>query len=347
MPSRRLTRTIALALAAACLLPAGAQAQAKRTLAISIWGFNGDIMERELFKPFKEKHNVEIVLETGNNADRLNKVRIRKGQGVDLIYLADSFAQTGIDEGLFAKIDRSKIPHAGELYPIASGIHGDFGPAYTVGRYGIIYDSAAVKAPVTSWTDLWREEFKNRASVPGIATTAGPLIVIAAAERQGKDPFKDPDAAFKSLGELKPNVVKVYNTGSELVNLFAQKEIVVAAAQDFVFANIKAAIPTAQWAELKEGPFANMNTINVVAASPNKDLAEAFIDWHLDPNVQKTMAALKVDAPVNRKVELSPTEAAQWTYGTAMIDKLRKPDYAKLNEVKSDWIDRWNELFGR
>jgi putative spermidine/putrescine transport system substrate-binding protein len=342
------TRAAALALVAALSLPQAAEAQAKRTLAISIWGFNGDILERELFKPFKEKHNVDIVLETGNNADRLNKVRIRRGQGVDLIYLADSFAQTGIDEGLFAKVDRTKIPNAADLHPIASTIHTEaFGPAYTVGRYGIIYDSAVVKTPVTSWADLWREEFKGRASIPGITTTAGPLILIAAGERKGIDAFKDPAGAFKSLGEIKPNIVKVYNTGSELVNLFAQKEIVIAAAQDFVFANIKAAIPTAQWAELKEGPFANMNTINVVAASPNKDLAQEFINFHLSPEVQKTMAVLKVDAPVNRKVELTPEQAAIWTYGEATIQKLRKPDYAKLNEVKTDWTDRWNELFAR
>jgi putative spermidine/putrescine transport system substrate-binding protein len=347
MLSRKLACAVFATLAAVWITLGNAGAQAKRTLSISIWGFNGDILERELFKPFKEKYNVDIVLETGNNADRLNKIRIRRGQGVDIVYLADSFAQTGIDEGLFAKIDRARIPNAADLYPIAARIHGDYGPAYTVGRYGIIYDAAAVKAPVASWNDLWRDEFKNRASIPGIATTAGPLIVIAAAERKAKDPFKDPDAAFSSLSELKPNVVKVYNTGSELVNLFAQKEIVIAAAQDFVFANIKAAVPTAQWAELKEGPFANMNTINVVAASPNKDLAEAFINWHLDPGVQKTMAVLKVDAPVNRKVELTPQEAAIWTYGEAMIGKLRTPDYAKLNQVKSDWIDRWNERFGR
>jgi putative spermidine/putrescine transport system substrate-binding protein len=343
---RTLARAALVGLAALLALPAAAQE--KRTLSISIWGFNGDILERELFKPFKDKHNVDIVLETGNNADRLNKVRIRRGQGVDVIYLADSFAQTGIDENLFAKVDRSKVPNAKDLHPIASTIHGEaYGPAYTVGRYGIIYDSAAVKAPVTSWADLWREEFKGRASIPGISTTAGPLILLAAAERKGIDAFKDSAGAFKSLGELKPNIVKVYNTGSELVNLFAQKEIVVAAAQDFVFANIKAAIPTAQWAELKEGPFANMNTINIVSGSKNVDLAHEFINFHLSPEVQKTMAVLKVDAPVNKKVELTPEQAAIWTYGEATIQKLRKPDYAKLNEVKQDWTDRWNELFAR
>lgn len=341
-----------IARAAAVVLAIGfagtAEAQQKRTLNISIWGFNGDILEAELFKPFKDKHNVDIVLETGNNADRLNKLKIRRGKGVDLIYLAEGFAQIGVEDGLFAKIDRAKIPNIANLYPLAQGPQGkEYGPAYTVGRYGIIYDSAAVKAPVTSWADLWRAEFKGRASIPGISTTAGPFTVVAAGERKGISAYDNPKGAFESLAELKPNIVTVYNTGSQLVNLFSQKEVVIAAAQDFVLANIKAAVPTAAWAELKEGDFANLNTINIVAGTPNMDLAEAFIDFHLSEGVQKVMAVKKVDAPMNAKVVLTPEEAAIWAYGEKTIASLKKTDSAKLNAAKNDWSDRWNDAFAK
>ena len=190
-------------------------------------------------------------------------------------------------------------------------------------------------------------EFKRRITVPGFATTAGPLNVLVAANRKGVDPFADPDAAFASLSELKPNLVKTYNTGSELVNLFSTGEVVVAAAQDFAFPAIKAAVPSARWAELAEGEFVTFNTVNIVKGTKQKELALSFIDWHLSLDVQKALAVAGTDAPANAEVELSPEQAAPWTYGEAVIMTLHKPDYAKLNGAKPDWGDRWNEIFGQ
>ena len=239
-----LARAAAAALLGAVLVAGPAGAQEKKTLTISMWGFNGDKLEAFLFKPFKEKHNVDIVLETGNAGDRLNKVKIRGG-GVDLIYLSDVFAQVGLEDKLFEKIDTSRVPNVKDLYPAAQAPLGEGqGIAYTLGRYGVIYDSAKVN--ITSWADLWKPELKKRVTIPGFNTTAGPVTVLVAAQRKGIDAYANPDAAFASMTELKPNIVKSYNTGSEMVNLFSTGEIVAAAAQDFTFPQVKAAIPTAQ-----------------------------------------------------------------------------------------------------
>jgi putative spermidine/putrescine transport system substrate-binding protein len=323
-----------------------AAAQEKKTLTVSMWGFNGDKLEAFLFKPFKEKYGVDIVLETGNAADRLNKVKIRGG-GVDLIYLSDVFSEVGLQDKLFETIDPAKVPNLKEIYPIAKAPQGEgFGPAYTIGRYGIVYDSAKVK-PVTAWGDLWRDDLKKKISLPGFNTTAGPLIVLVAAERRKADAYAAPDAAFASLAEIKPNLVKTYNTGSELVNLFSTGEVAAAAVQDFVFPQLKAAIPTAAWADLGDGAFSTFNTVNVVVGSKNKDLALAFINHHLSAEVQKNLAVAGTDAPSNRTVVLTPEQAAPWTYGEATVKALRRIDYARLNAAKADWQDRWNDIFGR
>ena len=330
--------------AAAVTLSAPASAQ--DTLVISTWGFNGDLLEEHLFAPFEAEHGVDIVLETGNNADRLNKVQIRGGSEIDLIYLASPFAQLGVDAGVFAEIDRSMIPNLEQIYELAQAPHGEaYGPAYSVGRYGIIYDTAAVETPITSWEDLWRPEFEGRASIPDINTTAGALLVIYAGERVGVDAFEDPDAAFASLAELAPNVLTTYNRSSVLANMFAQGEVVVAAAQDFVFSRIQESVPTAAWAELDEGAFANLNTINIIAGSDQIELAHTFINWALSEGTQTALAVAAVDAPINTNVELTPEQAAIWTYGADVIASLRTVDPAAIAGVQDAWITRWNETF--
>lgn len=332
--------TLALPLAALAL-PAAAQ----ETFTISWWGYNGDKLQANIVDPFIEMCDCEVVFETGNNADRLNKLKIRGGDGVDAIFLTDSYSQIGIEEGLFQPVDRAKVPNVEELYEMAQAPQGEYGPAYTIGRVGIVYDSETVE-PVTSWSDLWRDDLDGLVSLPGITTTAGPMVVLRAGEHAGVDAYDDPDAAFAALADLAPNVVKNYNTGSEMVNLVSTGEVAVAVAQDFTLASLKEANPNMVWADLEEGDIATLNTINIPTGAAQADLAHDFINFVLSAEVQQTEAEQGVDAPVNEAVELTDEEAALWTYGDEMIGSLNRLDYEKLNAAKGDWIDRWNEVFG-
>jgi putative spermidine/putrescine transport system substrate-binding protein len=172
------------------------------------------------------------------------------------------------------------------------------------------------------------------------------MVVLKAGDHAGVDAYADADGAFKALEELKPNVVKNYNTGSEMINLFSTGEISAAIAQDFTLAQIQAAVPTTVWADLSEGSIATLNTVNIPTGAAEPELAYQFINFILSPEIQQQLAEQGVDAPVNTAVKLEPEQAALWTYGADVIAGLQRVDYTKLNAAKSGWIDRWNELFG-
>ncbi|SFA77941.1 putative spermidine/putrescine transport system substrate-binding protein [Rhizobium sp. NFR07] len=342
----RLLRVSAFAVVASLVGSATASAQSK-TLTISWWGYNGEKMNANIIEPFKKICGCDVVFETGNNADRLNKLRLRDGKGVDVIYLSDSFSQQGIEQGQFLEIDPAKIPNLSEIYELGRQPQGKFGPAYTIGRVGIVYDSAKVEPPITSWGDLWRADLEKSISLPGITTTAGPMVVLQAGKHAGSDAYEDSEGAFSAIEELKPNVVKNYNTGSELVNLISTGEVRVALAQDFTLASMQAAVPTMTWAKLSDGDIATLNTVNIPKGSENVGLAYQFINFVLSKEVQQKEAEQGVDAPINTKVELTPEQAKMWTYGAEQVGSLALIDYAKMNEVKTDWIDQWNELFAQ
>lgn len=335
--------TLLLAAASSLALAAGAEA---KTLTISWWGFNGDKLNEIIVQPFQQQCGCELVFETGNNADRLNKVKIRGGAGVDVIYLTDSFSQIGIEEGLFQPVDRSKVPNIAGLHEPAQAPQGEYGPAYTVGRIGIVYDAAKVNPPITSWADLWRADLKGQVSLPGITTTAGPMVVMLAGQKAGTDVFTDEGPAFEAIKAIKDNVVKNYQTGSEMINLFSTGEVTVSMTQDFTLAQLKAAVPTIEWARLTDGDIAVFNTVNIPKGAAEVELAHQFINFILDPAIQKTLAEQGVDAPTRADVELSPEAAARWTYGADQIGRLKRIEYGKMNAAKGGWIDRWNEIFG-
>jgi putative spermidine/putrescine transport system substrate-binding protein len=344
--SNTLVKALALAISATAVLSAAPAMAQSKTLTISWWGFNGDKLESIILAPFRAQCDCEIVFETGNNGERLNKIQIRNGGGVDVAYFSDSFSQQGIEAGLFQKIDPAKLPNLAGLYDLAKDPQGGYGPAYSIGRVGIVYDETKVTTPITSWNDLWREDLAQSVSLPGITTTAGPMAVLKAGDHAGVDAYKDADGAFKALEELKPNVVKNYNTGSEMINLFSTGEITTAIAQDFTLAQIKAAVPGAVWADVKEGAIATLNTVNIPTGAAEPELAYQFINFILSPEIQQQLAEQGVDAPVNTAVKLTPEQAELWTYGADVVAGLQRIDYTALNAAKGGWIDRWNELFG-
>lgn len=311
-------------------------------LVVSTWGYNEDKLRKNVFEPFEKANNCKIVLEVGNNSERLNKVKSMPG-AVDVIFLADSYSIEGIEKGLFEKINKDNVPNIKDIYDVAKSAMGDgYGPAYTINRTGIIYDSKSITTPIKSWNDLWRSDLKGKVSIPEVNATAGPALIEVAANKAGVKLSGNTDKVFKEISALKPNIVKTYSKSSDFVNMFSQGEISVGVVQDFVSAKIKEAVPTAQWAELKDGNYANLNTINVVKGSKNKELAEKFIDWCLSEKVQKANALDKIDSPVNVNVTLTAEEAKGLTYGKDIINNLKVIDWKQYNSAKAGIIDKWN-----
>ncbi len=315
--------------------------EAPTDLVISTWGFAEDFFNEEVYAPFEEEHNVNIVVDIGNNAERLN--RIRQGTAtIDVIYLSDYYAQQGIDEGLFANIDRSRIPAIEDLYDLAQAPLGEeYGPAYTVGQFGIAYNPDEVESPITSWSDLWDEGLANNITLPNITATTGPMFLDAASIVAGEETFNE-DAAFDQLNTLKGNVVKEYDRTSDFVNMFSQGEIVAGPFMEMYLKDLLAAVPGTEFVTPSEGAYAVLNTVNVVEGSNNKELAEEFINWHLSKEVQEASAKAKIDSPVNKLVELSSEEAEGITYGEDTINELKLLDMEFVNEQSAQWIDRWN-----
>lgn len=322
--------------------PAGASKGDPTQLVISTWGFSDDFFKKDVYAPFEKEHNVKIVLEIGNNSERLNKVKQGTSK-VDLIYLSDYYAQQGIEAGLFDKIDRSRIPNLKDIYDIAKAPLGeDYGPAYTVGRLGIAYSPQAAGKEIKSWSDLWSPELAKKLTLPNITSTTGPMVLDAASLVAGNTAFNE-DQAFAKVKELNKGVVKYYGQTSEFVNMFSQGEIAAGPIMEMYVKDLKAAVPDTKFISPQEGAYAIMNTVNVVKGSKNKQLAEDFINWHLSKEVQEKSAKAKVDSPVNTTLQLSADEAQGITYGADVVSKLIKMDMKFVNQNLKTWIDRWNK----
>ncbi len=349
MLKKSLAITLALALSVVGLVGCGSKDEGskggeKKELVISTFGLNEDKMWENLFTPFEKEHGVKIVLETGNNSERLTKLKNNPNSNVDIICLAESFSQEGIDGGLFEKLDYSKITNAEKLNIKAQEtVKAGFGPAQAQNSIGLVVNSAA-GIEVNSWEDLWKPELKGKIAIPDITTTNGPAMVYMAAVKAGVDVSTDKgEAAFKELEALKPNVVKTYSKSSDLANMFASGEIVAAVAADFAYGNIVKASPDVKYIIPESGTYLNFNTLNINKNSKNKDMAYEFINYVLSTESQTRTAKGYSESPVNGEVKLNEEEAKNLTYGP-MVDNAKTIDFSVVNPLMPEWIDKWNRM---
>ncbi len=314
-------------------------------LRISTFSFNAELLQKNIYDPFMEATGAELIVEGGANAQRVTKIR-ETPDAYDIVVIGDAFVSELINDGLIDTIDSSKLTNLDGLYDVAKAPLGeDYGPAYTFNRIGIVYDSSTCPIEITSWADLWNPELADSIAIPDITTTSGPLLYYSIAQMEGLTPGEDDDAIFAKFEELKPNIKRTYTSANDTITMLNQGEVSVAVLLDYSYTTAKTASDTYVWVDPSEGVYSGFNTINVLKDCPNKELAEAFINYYISYDVQLAEALDGVDSPVRTDVELTEEQSANFTYGADMINGLQIPDWDGINAHKADWTDRWNELF--
>lgn len=314
-------------------------------LKISTFSFNAELLQKNVYDPFMEATGCKLIVEGGKNAERVTKIK-ETPENYDVVIIGDAFVADLIDADLLETIDATKLTNLDALYENAKAPFGaEYGPAYTFNRLGIVYDKSTCPIEITSWADLWNPELKDLVAIPDITTTSGPLFYYSVAKMANLTPGTDDEAIFAKMAELKPNVMKTYTSANDTITMLNQGEISVAVLLDFSYTAAKSASEDYVWVDPSDGNYSGYNTLNIVKGSKNKELAEAFINFYISKEVQLAEAVDGVDSPVRMDVELTPEQAANFTYGKEMIDNLLLPDWEVINTNKASWISSWNELF--
>lgn len=359
----RLACVLGLAVAALslALVPVGAQEEPK-TLVVSTFGFNLDIIEENLTRPFEEMYNVDIVYETGNNADRLTRLEsLGASSDVDVVHFAGAYTQRAKGLGLLQPINPDLLENYDELYDWAKDPLGDnAGVAYAVNSFLLMVRPDLVEQPVTSWADLLRDDVAGYVSVPDITTTFGPATLImlnkALTAEEGAEPTAEAtaepgadidyeaEAAWAALPDLADNLVTTYRVSSELVTLVQQEEVWLAPYASFSIANLLDTGLEIQRVVPKEGIIGDPIVVSITATADDVELAHKYIDWIISHDIQEAEALDLIDSPTNSTVELPDDICALLTCGEDLINNLIFLDQAVIEEKLDAWIERWNEI---
>ena len=343
-----MTRTLAALFAAAlagAALPGAALAQ-DRTLTISVYAFAQDAFKEIVYDPFEEKCGCNLVVETGNSAERLAKMEANKASPVidmAVMSMADGLAAARAD--LIDTIDTAKLSNYDKLYDIAKDPNGDGkSVGYTFYATSIAYRSD--KVTINSWLDLFSDELAGRVALPNVITNQGPPTLYMIGLAMGED-SPDLKAPIAEVGKHRDDIVTFYVRSSQLATLMQQEEILAAPIGRFAWESFsKMGLPI-EWATPKEGQTGGLNVMVLVKGSQNQDLALEFMDFWLSTEIQTALAEQLVDSPANKEVVVPPDIAANLTYGAETAESLKLIPSDVALDNREAWLAEWNEEVGQ
>ena len=316
MFARNSTAATALAgaLAAGVLMSAPA-AQARDLTIVSWGGAYQDAQRQAYFKPFMDQIKTKMVEESWDGGIGVLRAKIQsKANTWDVVQVESEELLIGCEEGLYEKIDWSKLGGQGKFIPSAVNPCGVGAIVY---NFVLAYDGARTKDGPKSWADFWDVQKwpGKRAMRKGPKTTLE--IALMADGVKPEDVYKElateagVERAFKKLDQIKANIIW-WEKGAQPPQLLASGDAAMVVAYN---GRISAANKTDKrdfkivWAN-------SIYTIDswvIMKDSPNKDAAYNFLAFVNDPKNQAKLPPL---------IPYGVTTAA----ATAMIDKSVLPE---------------------
>ncbi len=257
--------------------------------------------DADLVKTFELRHDVRVIVtEVGN--DEILRARMASRQGADFDVFAANTAEMVhyIDAGLVLPIDIRSIPNTHNQHPRFSrlseipGITRDgkvYAIPYTYSEMGLIYDRRQFKTAPTSLAVLWDPRYAGKV----LLFDGGAHNFSLAALSLGLNPFRIPPAEVKQvlnqLLALRRNALGFYNLPEEATQLFREQSAAL------LFANygsqqvkqLRDSGADIGYVVPREGALAWLDCWAISRGARDKTLAEAWINYTLEPAVSRAL----------------------------------------------------------
>jgi putative spermidine/putrescine transport system substrate-binding protein len=343
-PSRRDVLKSIAALGAAGLAPGtGIAFGQSRSMSATTFPGAWEEAHRSILLPEVRRvtNNAQVNLVASLAVDTVSKiVAARANPPYDAIILDEGPFIAALPHGIFETIPADKVPHLKDLpkkFVDPRGL-GVFCSAQII---GIAYNTEKIKTPPRSWNDLLKPEYKGRVGLAsmGSTLTAAWMVEIARINGGGEENM---EPAFQYLKKLLPNVGAVSPSPGAMATLFQQGQIDIAPHYNNNVGDLQGkgvpiahARPDTGWSFIR-------STMHIVKNTKNLDLAAAYVNATLSPEVQQKMGDRPyLLVPTNTKVPFSQG-LQQYARDAAMLETFHGVDWAKLNPRRSEYIDRFN-----
>jgi putrescine transport system substrate-binding protein len=224
MKRQVVTRLAALALCAAPWLTAVA-----KDTQLNVYNWS-DYIATDTIPNFQKQTGIKVKYDNYDSDDTLQAKLLAGNSGYDIVVPTSNYAGKQIAAGIFAPLDKSKIPNLKYLDPqlmslIAGADPGNkFVVPWAYGTTGLAYNVTKAQqllgkdVPLDNWDILFKPEYLSKLKACGVSVLDAPDQMFAAALHYiGKDPMStNPDdyrAALTMMKKIRPYITQFNSSG--------------------------------------------------------------------------------------------------------------------------------------
>jgi putative spermidine/putrescine transport system substrate-binding protein len=277
------------------------------------------------------------------NVDQIGKIQAsRNNPPFDVVLFDEGPLINAIKADILEKFPAAESKNFADI-PDAFRHPDGYAPVITCQLAGIAYNPTKIANPPTSWSDLWKPEYKGRVGITGMTSSLGTAFMIEVAKMNGGSETNI-EPAFQAIKELLPNVGAIAPSPGALAALFQQGQIDIAFNYWNNVALLHAKGVEVAFARPKSGAVVIRTSAQIVKNTQAPKLAVDYLDTVMDPDVQKQLEETPwVMMPTNKKVALTGPNLTVAKSVEDMIAANVLLDWTKFQPLRHDWIDRFNK----
>ncbi len=258
---------------------------------VHIYAF-GDYIDPSLIEEFEEETGISVVMDTFDTNEEMYPVIKNQSVNYDVICASDYMIDKMIGENLLWEIDYSGIPNISNLSEkyLATAAKFDPGNKYSVphtwGTLGILYDTTKIpEGSVTSWNDLWKEEYRGRIVMPDSMRDTMAIALKAKGYSLNTKDERQLAVAADYLTKQKSLVYKYANDSARDMILGGSADLAVIWNGEVLYCQEER--PELSYVVPKEGSEEFTDCWAIPTAASNKENAQAWINFMLEKETAK------------------------------------------------------------
>src|SRR2546421_11307987 len=304
-------------------------------LKTTAWGGKwGEVMKGQVIPAFQKEFKCKV--ETDSAFPYYPKLQAtpKNNPLYDVLHTNTSEQWQAVVAGLVEpKLDAKKIPNLANVYPYAVSDKICGVSAFT-SAIGFGYRTDKGLAAPKSWKDLADPKHAGvRGSYIIPVNSLGQMHLMMLGKIYGKG-LTDLDAAYKALEQLKP--IKMYDFTGGMEKALLSGEVHIGVLHDSGIYRYDGQNQPIAFAAPSEGVLALEQVWNVTPGTKVKELAHAYINFILRPDIQKILAEAVWYSPSNRRVKLDPKYDTKLYNTEAKVAQLIQVDWKWYNERKDE-----------
>lgn len=349
------SRRHALATAAGAAVTIGLGRSARAADTLTVTGYGGeyrDIFTKTVIEPFEKKFSVQVQYDDSGGTDPYPRVRATQGSpGFDVVGETTApMIFLGAKEKLFEPITEKQVPNIKYAFKKSATIMPPNGIVQTYQYLALIWDTKKVQKPA-SWLDYWQPGTLYGDKIKGHVITHSPAnfplliyaMIMGARAKGGGE--KNLDPAWDLLRGLKPYIGEVAASSAQAVPYMENEEVWL-----MPFWSARAALYASRGLPYgmtvpKEGTIALANCSAVPIGAANKTLAFAFLNFRLDPDIQKAFCEAYFASPGRPDIAgFSPGFVEGQITTEEKMAAMVFPDDQYISQKQREWTLQWQEI---